>query len=92
MKLSHPLFLGLIQPIGYVFAHYRSHMTGYRSGAILSKNETLIAHLKKLRSPMGIGTPSFIQSAATWAWDNDDHVQKHRRHYQAKRKNPIGLP
>ena len=35
----------------------RSHMTGYRSGAILSKNETLIAHLKKLRSPMGIGTP-----------------------------------
>ena len=63
----------------------RSHMTGYRSGAILSKNEDLIAYLKKIRSPMGVGTPSFIQEAAISAWNDDAHVDEHRIHYQKKR-------
>jgi aspartate/methionine/tyrosine aminotransferase len=64
----------------------RSHMTGYRSGAILSKNEELISKLKKLRSPMGVGTPSFIQDAAAWAWNDDAHVNALRELYKAKRK------
>jgi len=63
----------------------RSHMTGYRSGAILSKNEQLIQHLKKLRSPMGVGTPTFIQSAAQWAWSDAAHVEQHRLLYNNKR-------
>ncbi len=64
----------------------RSHMTGYRSGGIFSKNKTLIKHLKKLRSPMGIGTPTFIQHAAIWAWQNDEHVEYHRQLYNQKRQ------
>ena len=64
----------------------RSHMTGYRSGAIISKNKTVISNLKKLRSPMGVGTPSFVQSSAAWAWSDDHHVEHHRSHYNQKRK------
>jgi aspartate/methionine/tyrosine aminotransferase len=63
----------------------RSHMTGYRSGAILSKNNALMGALKKLRSPMGVGTPSFIQAAATWAWGDESHVLTHRNLYNQKR-------
>ena len=63
----------------------RSHMTGYRSGAILSKNKALMANLKKLRSPMGVGTPSFIQDAATVAWSDDTHAHLHRDLYNSKR-------
>lgn len=63
----------------------RSHMTGYRSGVILSKNNALMGHLKKMRSPMGLGTPSFIQTAATWAWGDESHVVKHRNLYNEKR-------
>ena len=63
----------------------RSHMTGYRSGAIMSNNKTLMAHLKKMRSPMGVGSPSFVQSAATWAWGDESHVANHRDHYNQKR-------
>ena len=64
----------------------RSHMTGYRSGAILSKNNALMGHLKKMRSPMGVGSPSFIQAAATWAWGDELHVLNHRDLYNEKRK------
>ncbi len=64
----------------------RSHMTGYRSGTIISKNEDLINILKKTRAPMGVGTPSFIQSSARWAWLNNKHVEDHRKHYNQKRK------
>ena len=62
-----------------------SHMTGYRSGGIFSQNTELMALLKKMRSPMGVGTPSFIQDAATWAWSNETHVEAHREHYNHKR-------
>ena len=61
----------------------RSHMTGYRSGAIISKNETLMAHQKTSLS-RGL-TPSFVQAAATWAWGDESHVLKHRDLYNQKR-------
>ena len=60
-------------------------MTGYRSGAIVSKNEKIIKLLKKMRSPMGVGTPSFIQSAAIAAWQDTGHVALHRELYLNKR-------
>lgn len=63
----------------------RSHMTGYRSGAVISKNKELIKHLKKFRSPMGVGTPSFIQDSAITAWGDHDHVIQHRANYKNKR-------
>ena len=63
----------------------RSHMTGYRSGAIITKNTKIMPLLKKMRSPMGVGTPSFIQDAAITAWQDSDHVIKHRSMYHQKR-------
>ena len=69
----------------------RSHMTGYRSGAIITKNSTLMQQLKKLRSPMGVGTPSFIQAAAIEAWKDTDHTIKHRNQYKQKRDQLISI-
>ena len=51
-----------------------------------SKNEELMGNLKKLRSPMGVGIPSFIQDASEWAWNDDAHVERHREHYNQKRR------
>ena len=34
---------------------------------------------------MGVGTPSFVQAAATWAWGDESHVLKHRDLYDQKR-------
>lgn len=63
----------------------RSHMTGYRSGVMVSKNESFMTYVKKMRHPMGVGTPTWIQDAATWAWQDVDHVRHHRAHYNQKR-------
>lgn len=63
----------------------RSHMTGYRSGILASKNEPLMAMLAKSRAPMGVGTPSFIQEGATAAWLDETHVLTNRANYKAKR-------
>ena len=35
---------------------------------------------------MGVGTPSFIQAAATWSWGDEAHVATHRDHYNQKRQ------
>lgn len=64
----------------------RSHMTGYRSGAVISKNDEFIRLFKKCRAPIGVGTPTFIQKGAISAWNDDVHVLKHREHYQKKRQ------
>ncbi len=63
----------------------RSHMTGFRVGALLSKNETLMTYLKKMRSSMGVGTPTFIQKAAISAWNDMTHPQDNAAAYKEKR-------
>ncbi|MFT5171603.1 MAG: aspartate/methionine/tyrosine aminotransferase [Candidatus Marinamargulisbacteria bacterium] len=63
----------------------RSHMTGYRMGALLTKNESLIKILRKQRSPAGIGSPGFIQASGTRAWQDESHVQAFRDAYLVKR-------
>ena len=67
----------------------RSHMSGYRSGAVITKNKEIMKELKKMRSPMGIGTPSFIQDAAITAWNDTAHVAQHRHQYKKKRDQVI---
>ena len=59
----------------------RSHMTGFRMGAILSKNKDLITYLKKMRSPMGVGSPTFIQNAASLAWSDIKHPKENAAYY-----------
>jgi aspartate/methionine/tyrosine aminotransferase len=62
----------------------RSGMTGYRSAAMAGDPE-LIAALKKLRLSIGVASPSFIQKAATAAWQDDAHVEERNRVFGEKR-------
>ena len=62
----------------------RSGMTGYRS-AMMAGDPELISALKKLRPSIGVATQSFVQDAATTAWNDDAHVEKRRRIFGAKR-------
>jgi LL-diaminopimelate aminotransferase len=62
----------------------RSGMTGYRS-AMMAGDPELIAALRKLRPSIGVATQSFVQDAATAAWDDDAHVEKRRRVFGEKR-------
>src|SRR5918999_1554424 len=62
----------------------RSGMTGYRS-AMMAGDPELIGALKKLRPSIGVATQSFVQDAATAAWDDDAHVEKRRRVFGEKR-------
>ena len=60
-------------------------MTGFRVGALLSRNTVLIERLRKMRAAMGVGTPTFIQNAATLAWEDMTHPQNNASHYRLKR-------
>ena len=62
----------------------RSGMTGYRS-AMVAGDPALISALKKLRPSVGVATQSFVQDAATAAWNDDAHVEKRRRIFGEKR-------
>jgi len=59
-------------------------MTGYRA-AMMAGDAELIAALRKLRPSIGVATQSFVQDAATAAWDDDAHVEKRRRIFGEKR-------
>ena len=63
----------------------RSHMTGLRSGALITKNQELLAHLSRLRNPMGVGSPDVIQEASIAAWNDDEHCREFSVAYQEKR-------
>lgn len=69
----------------------RSQMTGLRVGAMISKNEALIQHLKKSRAAMGVGTPTFIQKAAIAAWNDDKSLKDNQDRYLKKRNNLLPI-
>ena len=62
----------------------RSHMTGFRAGALISKNKEIMSKLFLMRSPMGIGTPDFIQDAAIASWNDDQHPVTFSVEYEEK--------
>jgi LL-diaminopimelate aminotransferase len=62
----------------------RSGMTGYRS-AMMAGDSELVAALTKLRPSIGVATQSFVQDAATAAWNDDTHVEQRRRVFDEKR-------
>jgi succinyldiaminopimelate transaminase len=62
----------------------RSGMTGYRSGYIAG-DPGVIAALRRARPNFGVGSPDFVQAAATAAWADDDHVSERRALFRAKR-------
>jgi succinyldiaminopimelate transaminase len=70
--------------LAFVSLSKRSGMTGYRS-AMIAGDPELISALKKLRPSIGVGSPSFIQKAATTAWQDDAHVEERNRIFGKKR-------
>ncbi len=63
----------------------RSHITGYRMGALLSKNTEMIRLLAKLRTPIGVGIPQFIEPGGIAAWSDDQHPRDFTERYRLRR-------
>ena len=73
-----PLQFGAEMVLSFMSLSKRSGMTGFRSGMIAGDPE-LLQSMQRARANMGIATPTFIQSAAAVAWNDDDHVAERRQ-------------
>ena len=62
----------------------RSSMTGYRSGFVAGDPE-LVAALKQFRPNVGTAPQEFVQRASVVAWGDEEHVERARASYAAKR-------
>src|SRR5262249_41917115 len=75
----------------------RSAMTGYRIGFVAG-DARVIDVMKKVKTNVDSGTPTFIQDGAVAALADEAHVEAFRRMYQEKRDllvgalKAIGLP
>ena len=63
----------------------RSSMTGYRSGFVAG-DPTIIGALKQFRPNVGTAPQEFVQRASIVAWGDEEHVERARAAYAAKRK------
>ena len=63
----------------------RSSMTGYRSGFVAGDPE-LIAALRQFRPNVGTAPQEFVQRASVVAWGDEEHVERARASYAAKRE------
>jgi succinyldiaminopimelate transaminase len=63
----------------------RSSMTGYRSGFAAGDPE-LIGAMKRIRPSMGVTPQEFVQRASVAAWNDEEHVERNREVYAAKRR------
>jgi acetylornithine aminotransferase len=68
----------------------RSSMPGYRSGFVAGDPE-LIALLKRYRPNVGVAPQEFVQRAAAAAWGDEEHVERVRASYRAKRDALLGV-
>lgn len=62
----------------------RSSLTGYRSGFAAGDPE-LVAALKAFRPTVGTAPQEFVQHASVAAWSDEQHVERIRGGYRAKR-------
>ena len=62
----------------------RSSMTGYRSGFVAGDPE-LITALRQFRPNVGTAPQEFVQRASVVAWGDEEHVERARAAYAAKR-------
>jgi len=70
--------------LGYFSLSKRSGMTGYRSGMIAGDADA-IATLKQLRASVGVAPAEYVQAAAVAAWGDDEHAERRRTIFAAKR-------
>jgi LL-diaminopimelate aminotransferase len=75
----------------------RSAMTGYRVGFAAGDRE-IVSALRRLKTNLDSGVPTFVQSAAAEALADEDHVEAMRDEYRRKRDvlcgalEGLGLP
>lgn len=62
----------------------RSAMTGHRVGWVAG-DARIISVVKKVKTNIDSGTPTYIQDGAIASLQDDVHVEKMRRHYRRKR-------
>ncbi len=62
----------------------RSSMTGYRCGFVVADRPILDA-LRAFRPTVGTAPQVFVQRAAVAAWNDEEHVERTRARYRAKR-------
>jgi acetylornithine aminotransferase len=63
----------------------RSSMTGYRSG-FAAGDPALVAALQAFRPSIGTAPQEFVQRASVVAWNDEEHVERTRARYAAKRE------
>jgi len=63
----------------------RSSMTGYRSGFVAATPRVIEA-LRLIRPTLGTAPQEFVQRAAIAAWNDEEHVERTRARYAAKRE------
>ena len=63
----------------------RSGMTGYRAG-FMAGDAAVIAKYRKLRTNPGLVPQSFVNAAATVAWQDDEHVAARREVFRRKKR------
>ena len=63
----------------------RSSMTGYRSGFVAAAPAVIDA-LRKYRPTVGTTPQEFVQRASIVAWEDEEHVERTRASYRAKRE------
>jgi acetylornithine aminotransferase len=68
----------------------RSSMTGYRSGFVAGDPE-IVAALRQFRPNVGTAPQEFVQRASVVAWGDEEHVERARASYAAKRDLFLGL-
>jgi succinyldiaminopimelate transaminase len=68
----------------------RSSMPGYRSGFVAG-DPRVIALLKRYRPNVGVAPQEFVQRAAIAAWGDEEHVERVRGTYRAKRELLLGV-
>ncbi len=71
--------------ISFVSLSKRSHMTGYRMAAMISMDTELMRLMAKLRAPMGLDSPTFVQRGGIEAWNDSKHPRIHAEGYKQKR-------
>jgi succinyldiaminopimelate transaminase len=75
----------LTNVLAFVSLSKRSGMTGYRAGGMIGDPE-MIRRLRLLRPNIGTAPPDVMQHAAAAAWRDQDHVERRRAVFAAKRR------
>lgn len=73
-----PLALSTDRVVSFMSLSKRSGITGYRAGMIVGDSR-IVKPVLTARANFGVGSPEFVQKAASIAWSDDVHVAERRK-------------